>query len=100
MYQNCHLAKNKDTGDDSQTKAEDESGRTGDFGNGDRSKGTGNGGGDSQTKAEEESEGKTKKGTKYQTETHGIDINSWYSIGTPESDLYERAECYPYAGFF
>ena len=31
--------------------------------------------------------------------THGIDINSWYSIGTPESHTYERAECYPYAGF-
>ena len=32
--------------------------------------------------------------------THGIDLNSWYSIGTPESHMYERAECYPYAEFF
>ena len=32
--------------------------------------------------------------------THGIDLNSWYSIGTSESHSYERAECYPYAGFF
>ena len=32
--------------------------------------------------------------------THGIDLSSWYSIGTPESHTYERAECYPYAGFF
>ena len=32
--------------------------------------------------------------------THGIDLNSWYSIGTPESHTYEGAECYPYAGFF
>ena len=32
--------------------------------------------------------------------THGIDLNSWYSIGTSESHTYERAECYPYAGFF
>ena len=31
--------------------------------------------------------------------THGIDLNSWYSIGTSESHTYERAECYPYAGF-
>ena len=27
--------------------------------------------------------------------THGIDLNSWYSIGTPESHTCERAECYP-----
>ena len=31
--------------------------------------------------------------------THGIDLNSWYSIDTPESHMYERAECCPYAGF-
>ena len=31
--------------------------------------------------------------------THGIDLNSWYSIGTSESHTYERAKCYPYAGF-
>ena len=32
--------------------------------------------------------------------THGIDLDSWYKIGTPESHTYERAECYPYAGYF
>ena len=32
--------------------------------------------------------------------THCIDLDSWYRIGTPESHTYERAECYPYAGFF
>ena len=32
--------------------------------------------------------------------THCIDIDSWYRIGTPEPHSYERAECYPYAGFF
>ena len=32
--------------------------------------------------------------------THGIDLNSWYSIGTSELHTYERAKCYPYAGFF
>ena len=32
--------------------------------------------------------------------THGINLNSWYSIDTPESHTYERAECYPYTGFF
>ena len=31
--------------------------------------------------------------------THGIDLDSWYRIGTTESRTYERAECYPYAGF-
>ena len=31
--------------------------------------------------------------------THGIDEDSWYIIGTPESHTYKRAECYPYAGF-
>ena len=31
--------------------------------------------------------------------THVIDIDSWYTIGSPESHMYERAECYPYAGF-
>ena len=31
--------------------------------------------------------------------THGIDMDLWYSIGTPESHTYERAECCPYAGF-
>ena len=34
------------------------------------------------------------------TWTHGIDKDSWYRIGTPESHAYERAECHPYAGFF
>ena len=29
---------------------------------------------------------------------HGME--SWYSIGTPESHTYERAKCCPYAGFF
>ena len=32
--------------------------------------------------------------------THGIDLDSWYRIGIPESHTHERAECYPYAGFF
>ena len=32
--------------------------------------------------------------------THGIDLDSWYRIGTPESHTYKRAECYLYAGFF
>ena len=32
--------------------------------------------------------------------THGIDLDSWYRNGTPESLTYERAEYYPYAGFF
>ena len=32
--------------------------------------------------------------------THGIDLNSRYSIGTSESHTYKRAECYPYAGYF
>ena len=32
--------------------------------------------------------------------THGIDKDSWYRIGNPESHTFERAECYPYAGFF
>ena len=31
--------------------------------------------------------------------THVIDLNSWYSIGTPESYPDERAECCPCAGF-
>ena len=31
--------------------------------------------------------------------THGIDLDSWYRIGAPESDTYERDECCPYAGF-
>ena len=31
--------------------------------------------------------------------THGIDLDSWYRIGTTESHTYERAECYLYAGF-
>ena len=31
--------------------------------------------------------------------THGIDKDSWYRISSPESHTYERAECYPYAGF-
>ena len=25
--------------------------------------------------------------------THGIDSDSWYNIGPPESDTYKRAEC-------
>ena len=32
--------------------------------------------------------------------THGIELNSWYSIGTPESYTYKRAECCPYEGIF
>ena len=32
--------------------------------------------------------------------TYGIDSDSWYRIGNSESHTYERAECYPYAGFF
>ena len=31
--------------------------------------------------------------------THDIDLDSWYSIGTPESHTYERAECWPYTDF-
>ena len=34
------------------------------------------------------------------TRTHCIDLDSWYSIGTLELDMYKRAECCPYAGFF
>ena len=41
-----------------------------------------------------------RNGLMVSTRTHGIDIDSWYSIGTLESDKYERAECCPYAGFF
>ena len=32
--------------------------------------------------------------------THGIDLDTWYSIGTPESHMYERAESFPNAGCF
>ena len=32
--------------------------------------------------------------------TNGIDKDSWYRIGNHKSHTYERAECYPYAGFF
>ena len=32
--------------------------------------------------------------------THGIDLNWWYSIHTSESHTYKRAECCPYAGLF
>ena len=32
--------------------------------------------------------------------THGIDLNAWYSIGTPELHTYERDERCSYAGFF
>ena len=32
--------------------------------------------------------------------TNGIDLNSWYKIGTPESHTYKKAECCPYAGSF
>ena len=32
--------------------------------------------------------------------THDIELDSWYRIGTPDSHTYERAECYQYAGFF
>ena len=41
-----------------------------------------------------------------QTWTHGIDntnginLDSFDSTGTPESHMYERVECYPYAVFF
>ena len=31
--------------------------------------------------------------------THGIDLDSWYSIGTPESQMYERAVL-PVCGIF
>ena len=34
------------------------------------------------------------------TRTHYIDIDSWYSIGTFESDTYKRAECCLYVGYF
>ena len=30
---------------------------------------------------------------------HGIDLDSWYRIGTAEWHTYKRAECYPFAGF-
>ena len=33
------------------------------------------------------------------TKNHGIDSDLWYSIGTPESHTYKRAECCPFAGF-
>ena len=32
-------------------------------------------------------------------DTHGIDLDRWYSIGTLELHMYERAKCCPYAGF-
>ena len=32
--------------------------------------------------------------------THGIDLNSWYSIGTTKSHTYKRAQCCPYEEFF
>ena len=32
------------------------------------------------------------------TKTHGIELDSWYRISTPESHMYDRAECCPYAG--
>ena len=32
--------------------------------------------------------------------TNGIDLNSRYTIGIPESHKYERADCCPYDGFF
>ena len=32
--------------------------------------------------------------------THGNDLDSWYRIGTPESQMYERADYYPFKGFF
>ena len=32
--------------------------------------------------------------------THGIDSDSWYSIGTPESHTYKRAKGFPYTEFF
>ena len=32
--------------------------------------------------------------------THGIDSDSWYSVGTPESHTYKRAKGFPYAEFF
>ena len=31
--------------------------------------------------------------------TYGIHLDTLYSIGTPESHMYEMAECCPYAGF-
>ena len=32
--------------------------------------------------------------------SHVIVLDSWYSIGTPESHMYKWAECCPYLGFF
>ena len=32
--------------------------------------------------------------------TYGIDLDSWYRIGAPESHKYERAECCSCVGFF
>ena len=32
--------------------------------------------------------------------TNGIDLDSWYNIGNPESHTYKRAECCPNADFF
>ena len=43
------------------------------------------------------------QGLMVSTRTHGIDNthgNDWYRIGDPESHMYKRAECYPYAGYF
>ena len=46
-----------------------------------------------------------RQGLMVWTKTHGIDnthvigLDSCYRFGTPESRKYERAECYPYAGF-
>ena len=40
-----------------------------------------------------------KKRTHGVDNTHGIDLDSWYKTGTPESHMYKRAECCPYAGF-
>ena len=31
---------------------------------------------------------------------HGVDLDSWYRINTPESHTYKKAECCPYAGVF
>ena len=31
--------------------------------------------------------------------THGIDLDLWYGIRTPESHTYKRAVYFPYAGF-
>ena len=40
---------------------------------------------------------RVNKNTIIPTWTHGIDLDSWYSICTLESHAYERTECCPFA---